>query len=262
MKRSPNTTENSLWAACQKGGGLRHVVSTRPRRVGVQDETTCALRPAADIGRSPGRPEAAINVTAFIDWNTQMHNAHTLALEPLDRARKTLAKTTEVVGRALARRSSSRFRVSFRLYHGWHKGWQETDNLRAVITAVAEWGSPAWRNAAFAGGVEYGHTLYSALPRRLTAKSIHLPGTLRQQARNLAPVEKMVDTALATDRVYWAFSGNEGWALVVSDDDDVIPPVLTAEATTFGTRRRVFILKTPRWNSNLIDLSDLLLEAR
>lgn len=165
------------------------------------------------------------------------------------------------MGRALSRRPDSSFRVSFRLYHGWHKGWEETENLRSVNTAVAERGSPIWRNVAFAREVEYGHTLLSALRTRLTGKSIHLPGTLRQQARNAAPVEKMVDTALAADLLYWAFSAGEGWALVMSNDDDVIPPVLTAEASVEGTDRRVFILKTPRWNSHLIDLSGLLLEA-
>ena len=201
-------------------------------------------------------------MTAFIDWNTQMHNARTLALEPLERARKTLAKTTQAIGRALARRADYRFRVSFRLYHGWHKGWEETDNLRAVITAAAERGATAWRNVAFSGGVEYGHTLLSALPNRLTAKAVHLPATLRQQAANLPPVEKMVDTALASDLLYWAFSGAEDWAVVMSNDDDVIPPVLTAEARTHGTDRRVYILKTARWNSHMIDLSGLLLETR
>lgn len=204
----------------------------------------------------------AVDVTAFVDWNTQMHNAKTLALEPLERARKTLAKTTETLGRALGRLTTNRFGVSFRLYHGWHKGWQETDNLRAVITASAERGSTSWQNVAFAEQVEYGHTLLSALPRRMTGKSIHLPATLRQQAANLPAVEKMVDTALAADLLYWAFAGGEGWAVVMSNDDDVIPPVLTAEANTYGTRQRVFILKTPQRRSSLIDLSGLLLEAR
>ena len=191
-----------------------------------------------------------------------MHNAKTHALEPLERARKTLGKTSEAIRRALGRLRGHRFRVSFRLYHGWHKGWQEADNLRALITAAAERGSTGWRNVAFAGQVEYGHTLLSALPSRLTAKSIHLPGTLRQQARNLRPVEKMVDTALASDLLYWAFAGDEGWAIVMSNDMDVIPPVLTAEASTSGTRRRVLILKTAQWRSLLVDVRGLLLEAQ
>jgi len=206
--------------------------------------------------------EPAIGVTAFVDWNTQMHDARTLVLDdPLERARKTLDKTTRSVGRALSRADSRQFfRVSFRLYHGWHKGWQPTDNLRAVIQAVAERGSEIWRNVVFSANVGYGHTLLSALPGRLSPGSIHLPGTLRQQGPNLSPVEKMVDAALAADLLYWAFSDIGDWALVLSNDDDVIPPVLTAEAKTADVGRRVFILKTARWQSHLMDLRGLLLE--
>ena len=160
--------------------------------------------------------EPAIGVTAFVDWNTQMHDARTLTLDdPLERARRTLDKTTRAIGRALARADSRQFRVSFRLYHGWHKGWQGTDNLRAVIQAVAERGSTIWRNVVFSGNVGYGHTLLSALPGRLSSRSIHLPGTVRQQAPHLPPVEKMVDTALAADLLYWAFADIGDWALVL-----------------------------------------------
>ena len=119
-----------------------------------------------------------------------------------------------------------------------------------------------WRSVVFAAQVEYGHTLLSALPKRLTAKSIHLPDTLRQRARNARPEEKMVDTALASDLLYWAFSNTEGWALVLSNDDDMIPPVLTAEARTAGTNRRVFVLRTSDRSPRLIDLRGLLLESR
>lgn len=206
--------------------------------------------------------QPAIGVTAFVDWNTQMHDARTLALDdPLERARKTLEKTTRAIGRALAHADSRQFRVSFRLYHGWHKGWEPTDNLRAVIQAVAERGSAIWRNVVFSANVGYGHTLLSALPGRLSSRSIHLPGTLRQQGPHLSPVEKMVDAALAADLLYWAFSDIGDWALVLSNDDDVIPPVLTAEAKTAGAGRRVFILKTARWQSHLMDLRGLLLET-
>lgn len=47
--------------------------------------------------------KAAIGVTAFVDWNTQMHDARTSSLDdPLERAPKTLDKTTRTIGRALA----------------------------------------------------------------------------------------------------------------------------------------------------------------
>ncbi|MYB38988.1 MAG: NYN domain-containing protein [Gammaproteobacteria bacterium] len=113
----------------------------------------------------------------------------------------------------------------------------------------------------FSANVGYGHTLLSALPGRLSSRSIHLPNTLRQQMPHRPPVEKMVDAALAADLLYWAFSDIGDWALVLSNDDDVIPPALTAEAKTASAGRRVFILKTTRWQSHLMDLHGLLLET-
>ena len=210
--------------------------------------------PEQDLNKT--RP---LTVTAFVDWNTQIHHARTTKLDPEEKAKLTLAKTTKSIARALARHRRHRFLVTFRLYHGWHKGWQRTINLQAIITAAAEREPARWPNAVFSNNVEYGHTLLSALPRRLR-NNIHLPNTLRQQASNKLPNEKMVDTALAADLLYWAKNGTQDWALVLSEDDDIIPPVLSAEASTVGTSRRVFILKTKRWNSHLVDLSDLLLE--
>lgn len=40
----------------------------------------------------------------------------------------------------------------------------------------------------------------------------------------------MVDTALAADLLVWARSFPSEWALVLAEDDDVVPPLFTAEA--------------------------------
>ena len=40
----------------------------------------------------------------------------------------------------------------------------------------------------------------------------------------------MVDTALATDLLAWARAQFQEWALVLAEDDDLIPPLYTAEA--------------------------------
>ena len=69
------------------------------------------------------RPAAPISVTAFVDWTAQMHNASVYGnAPPHERAQRTLAQTLRSIGRALSA-ERPRFRVSFRLYHGWHKGW-------------------------------------------------------------------------------------------------------------------------------------------
>ena len=161
-----------------------------------------------------------------------MHNAGCLAAPALEGARRTLEQTARQVGRVLAA-EESRFRVSIRLYHGWHKGWQATDGLKAAADAVgrADFAQLLGEHVAFSPTVQYGHTLLAALPERLhRGRSIHLPNTLRDQAAGQPPMEKMVDTALAADLLAWAHESPAEWALVLAEDDDVVPPLFTAEA--------------------------------
>ena len=127
---------------------------------------------------NPPPPMAArpIRVTAFVDWNAQLHNARALDADPRERAKRTLEKTARVIGRSLARHASSSFHVAFRLYHGWHKGWERTENFRAMISTVSETDFSVLAqtpNVVCSPDVQYGHTLLSALPERTHAQSPH-----------------------------------------------------------------------------------------
>ena len=191
-----------------------------------------------------------ISVTAFVDWNSQIHNSRADRHDPMARAKITLAKTTNSISKILAREGpESRFDVVLRLYHGWHKGWQRTDNLVAIMRVVADPAFPSdysvERNVLFRQGVQFGHTLLSALPmRQHTGHQIHFGNTLRQQNPNSGPEEKMVDTALAADILHWARETPSEWALVLAEDDDVVPPVFTAEAWIHGHGGRMLIART------------------
>ena len=104
------------------------------------------------------------------------------------------------------------------------------------------------------------HTLLSALPERTHARPpIHLPNTLRRQARNAPPIEKMVDTALAADLLEWARRESSEWALVLSEDDDVVPPPFTAEAWIRPHGGRAFIVRASRPHG-FLKLDGLLME--
>lgn len=110
--------------------------------------------------------------------------------------------------------------------------------------------------------MRYGHTLLSALPERSHRRpAIHLPNTLRDQEGS-SPTEKMVDTALAADLLAWARSDPEEWALVLSDDDDVVPPVLTAESWMRPHGGRVLIVSNQRKRRDFLKLDGLLRELR
>ena len=180
-----------------------------------------------------------ISVTAFVDWKAQMHNTRSNRLQPPECATRTLERTAQNIERVLRRKApAARFSVAMRLYHGWHKGFERTDNLRAITTAAAN------RNVRFSPRIEYGHTLLSALPGRLhPSHSIHLPNTLRQQSHGEQPEEKMVDTALAADLLHWARNDAGDWALILAEDDDFIPPVFTAESWIRPFGGRLFIVR-------------------
>lgn len=204
-----------------------------------------------------------IRVTAFVDWNTQIHNARVDDADPRTKAKRTLQRTVQVIGRALSRHASDSFQVVLRLYHGWHKGWEPTANLRAMIATVPTTDFSAMartRNVAWSPKVQYGHTLLSALPqRRHAGPPIHLPNTHRRHARNEPRTEKMVDTALAADLLEWARRGEREWALVLSEDDDVVPPLFTAEAWIRPCGGRAFLLRSSRRTAYL-KLDGLLME--
>ena len=178
------------------------------------------------------RAISLVAVTAFVDWRAQTHNAGVQRANDLEAARHTLVQATRMVGRSL-RHEELRFRVSLRLYHGWHQGWQPTDGLRAAKQAVAatDFAALSGERIEYSPTVQFGHTLIAALPRRQHSRpSLHLPNTLRGRGRGRRPTEKMVDTALAADLLACARLYPSEWAVVLAEDDDVVPPLFTAEA--------------------------------
>lgn len=204
------------------------------------------------------RSARPIAVTAFVDWNSQIHNAKGDRLDPVEKAKRTLRGTLRAVRRVLAREEPARrFDVALRLYHGWHKGWEKSVNLRAIMETVAEQGFPAVYsapNVLFRQAVGYGHTLLHTLPeRRHAGHQIHLANTLRWRTGRPSreEEEKMVDTALAADLLQWARESPSEWALVLAEDDDVVPPVFTAEAWIKAHGGRAFIVRTRQYNQYL-----------
>lgn len=204
-----------------------------------------------EVSLSITRP---IFVTAFVDWNAQVHNARTHNLTPMEQAKHTLYRTAKSIGRALASNDpTARFSVAIRLYHGWHKGWQPTDSLRAIMATSSpeELAALSQSNIRFSERIDYGHTLLSALPKRRHISTIHLPNTLRQQSRHASREEKMVDTALAADLLHWARLEPNEWAIVLAEDDDLVPPVFTAESWIAPHGGRILIVRKRPCNAYL-----------
>ena len=213
--------------------------------------------------RAGSRP---VPVMAFVDWNSQIRNANVSQDDPHEKARRTLTWISRAIGRALIRQEPAlRFNVIFRLYHGWYKGWERSENFHAINKTVLEIDFSALNRTAkviFSSEVQYGHALLAALPeRRHVSPPIHLPNTWREQPGDSTRREKMVDTALAADLLEWARDGQDGWAIVLSEDDDVVPPILTAEAWVKPRGGCVFLART-RAGDQYLKLDGLLVEVK
>ena len=214
-------------------------------------------------GRGQGSDSSSqvIHVVAFVDWNAQIHlSGLDGKTDPITAARGVLERTARRVARCLAATDkNARFAVSLRLYHGWHRGFEPSANKKAIRTvlAAADFASLSTvPNVSFMESVGYGDCLLAALPCRLHQRlSIHLPNTLRTQDR--IDSEKMVDTALATDVVFSAINEPKDWIVVVTEDDDLVPPVFTAEALLEPYGARVLLLHSRKRSGTFLRL-DLL----
>jgi hypothetical protein len=152
------------------------------------------------------RLSAVCPVVAFVDWNSQLRLGSSEVDSPtVDVARIAFKATSRRIADCLSKVAPTlQFRVSLRLYHGWHKGFQPTERLKAIrnVVAATDFAILSNRpNVAFTGDVSYGDRLLGALQTRLNqACGLHLPNTLRDRGDGREE-EKMVDTALAADLI-------------------------------------------------------------
>jgi hypothetical protein len=183
------------------------------------------------VGAAPFR-----NVGLFVDWNAQLLEAPPeLKTDPVARARYALSRVGKRVTRMLCSIDEvTVFRIAVRLYHGWTAGVTPTPNRHAILTLPEFYDPeslfPSTRVLAPAA-IEFGDRLIDGERKRLvTHLQIHLPNTLRRVPRADLQMEKMVDGAIGADLLSWARSEPNSLALVISSDDDIVPPIFVAEA--------------------------------
>lgn len=205
---------------------------------------------------------AFVRVTCFVDWNSQLLlTGINYEKEPVEAARTAFRQVTRRIAQCLVKvDESENFQVHLRLYHGWRKGYEPTTNLKAIRNVIAETDFSTASDkpsVAYSGDVGYGDNLLSALPRRLHLKQgIHLPNTLRERGSHGCE-EKMVDTALAADLVVCAYQDPNEWILLVTEDDDLIPPLFTAESIINSAQARALLLSKRKRGNNLLLLDGL-----
>jgi hypothetical protein len=188
-------------------------------------------------------------VGLFVDWNSILLEAPD---EFEDRHDLRNGYALQTVGKTVTRflcelNKNEVFRVRIRLYHGWTTGVTLTANRRAVA-ALPGFDEPddifPSERVLAMSDVEFGDRLLDALSTRENkGLRIHLPNTCRRQGGDKVYTEKMVDTALASDLLSWARGEPNSVAVVMSPDDDVVPPVFVAEAWMKPHGGEVYLLR-------------------
>ena len=107
--------------------------------------------------------------------------------------------------------------------------------------------------------LEFGDRLLGARDIRLCGRrqDHHLPSTYQQNRAGIYG-EKMVDTALVADLLHLAIESDRSWLVVVGQDADLVPGILTAEGLLQGTDRRVLFLARGGINNSNPKMTDLI----
>jgi len=201
-------------------------------------------------------------VTCFVDWNSQLVlTGLDSQREPVDAARAAFRQVTRRIAQCLVTvKKGANFQVHLRLYHGWRKGYEPTTNLKAIRRVIQETDFSTASDkpsVAYSSHVAFGDCLLSALPQRMHLRlGIHLPNTLRDRGSQ-GREEKMVDTALAADLVVCAYQYPDEWIILVTEDDDLIPPLFTAESIINSAQATALLLSKRKRSGNMLLLDGL-----
>ena len=174
-------------------------------------------------------------VIGFVDWHTAVIASGASGLKR-DRtiAEKALRHIERVIFEYLAALSGRPlYRVRLRLYSGWWSGTTPTDYRRGVDELRERYAktSRKFKNCIFYGGnegIQTGDRLACRSKRLARKESVHLLNMVRHDDGRKR--EKMVDTGLISDLLVLAWRKEADRYIVVSDDDDVLPSLFSAEA--------------------------------
>lgn len=211
-----------------------------------------------------------IRTHVLIDWNSELRSLQgSSGSDGEEVARRALKQVCRRVGKLLHDQAKGEaFFLSLRAYHGWRRGFDPTPRRRALEAALvynpdnledrglSEY-SP--RRSQVVRSLEFGDRLLGARDVRLCGQrqDHHLPKTV-QRDRAGTSSEKMVDTALVSDLIFLAMEDDGSWLVVVGQDADLVPGILTAEGLLHGTDRRVIFLARGGINNSNPTMMDLI----
>ena len=209
-------------------------------------------------------------VHVLVDWNSELRALKTPGSgDGVEVARRALKFLCRSVGKLLHNQAEAEtFFLFLRVYHGWRTGSAPTLRRQSLEAArvynptnpqdrgLVEY-SP--RPSQLIRDLEFGDRLLGARDVRLCGRrqDHHLPSTYQQDRAGVYG-EKMVDTALVSDLIHLAIESDRSWLIVVGQDADLVPGILTAEGLLQGTDRRVLFFARGGINNSNPRMMDLI----
>ena len=171
-------------------------------------------------------------VYLFVDWHNAQHyvspNFHKNPRRQLPDALLQIQQQTAKMLTTL--NAAKRYRVTMRIYHGWHSDREPTPIRRDFEqfcndTELAR----TFGKVSFTKGFDFGNEPIFLTPQ------IPLYSTFRPQG------QKMVDTAIVCDLLESLRTDVAQIGIIISDDDDFIPAVLAAHSA----RKQGYLIRQP-----------------
>lgn len=202
-----------------------------------------------------------ITANLFIDWDSAARISKIrLTKEMPQTARYSATQQAysdlqqRIIGKLSELNSNTPLKIlNSRIYHGWHRGKEPTpdrlawDNLRRNLKTLSQ------GRISYLPDINFGNELICNGQRSI------LYDTLRPDRRDTShTTQKMVDTALVSDLLCFCRSESSNFkrgkkpsslAIVVGDDDDLLPGAFVAEA--WGMPIYVFRINRDIENKNI-----------
>ncbi len=209
------------------------------------------------------------NVHVLIDWNSELVPfAKTGRQDTTEAARQALRAVCRKVGQMLREKAGDdAFFLILRAYTGWRRGFEPTERRKSLERVINGTDGPNFEasiadfnpsNRQVIRSLNFGDQLLGARRERLCGPRTdhHLSHTLQRDPKGNYG-EKMVDTALVSDLIFLAMDDDRSWLVVVGQDADLVPGILTAEGIMSGTDRKILYLARgaiKRVNPTMMDL--------
>lgn len=188
-----------------------------------------------------------IKVVVYIDWDT---------VRRLDKTKRNDTRGINYVFEVLRPEISStlnkidkhaKYRVYWRIYHGWHQGSTKTEDRKIFDQYTLTASSTTIANTSFGTDFSFSGDMACG------SKRSPVLDTMRTNRQSGEKNQKMVDTLLACDLLHLARSKYYGVHIVVANDDDIIPAIFTAEAWN----SKIMLLHSREHTNNHLNLNGI-----